>query len=134
MLFDSDWKARFIGLTTVGCLLLGTGCSSSDDDSNGGGGGSDQTTFSCGKAGQFCIEYSGSATNIGTIRDATKCSEQGSVEGTGCAREGAVTCTLPRNGNTGTGGTQYYYGTFGEDDLASLNMTCERVGGTFSGP
>jgi hypothetical protein len=151
MMFDARWESRLGALTIVGGLLLAAGCSDDDDGSDGsssgssgsssgssgssggGGSGSGQKTFSCGKAGKYCIEYSGSASSIDAIRDATKCLDQGAVEGTGCAKEGAVICTLPQNGSTGTGGAQYYYGVE-EDDLASLKSTCEGSGGTFSAP
>jgi hypothetical protein len=133
MSFVAVRLTRFGAWTFVGCLLV-AGCSSSSDDGGGGGGSSGLTTFSCGQAGKACFEYYGSASNIGTIRDATKCVEQGGVEGTGCAAEGAIKCTLPTNGGTGTGGAQYYYGVSSEDDVAALKTTCDRVGGTFSAP
>jgi hypothetical protein len=138
MMFDARWQACFSAWTIVGGLLLAAGCSSDDEGSGGSssssGGGSGQTTFSCGKAGEFCIEYSGSASSIDAIRDATKCVDQGAVEGTGCTKEGAAICTLPPNGSTGTRGAQYYYGSLDEDDLASRKSICEANKGTFSTP
>lgn len=141
MTYDARWETRLGAWMMVGCMLSALGCS--DDDGGGGdggsgsssgsSGGSGQTTFSCGKAGEFCLEYAGSASNIDAIRTSTKCADQGAVEGTGCVKEGAAVCELPQNGGTGTRGAQYFY-TFDEDDLTTLKATCERNGGTFSAP
>lgn len=125
----------------LGCSLLAGGCSSSDDastsagDGGGGGGGdttSDTTTFSCGKPGKYCVEYTGSEASIARTRESTKCTDQGGIEGTGCPRETGASCTLPTNGSTGTGGAQFYYGTQSDDDLAALKRTCEQAHGTFA--
>lgn len=128
----SQWAVGFRGWVLTGCLLVSAGCS--DDSGDGGEGGrgtsAGETTFSCEKAGKYCIEYKGSASRIDTIRDATKCVEQGAVEGTGCTPSGAA-CALPANGSTGTSGVQYYY-AFEESDMPSLETICKNAGGTFS--
>lgn len=70
-----------------------------------------------------------------STRFGTKCTEQqGSIEGTGCAKAGAAICNLPPNGGTGTAGAQHYYGTTDADELEALKSTCERTGGTFAPP
>lgn len=123
------------GSTEAGANDGGTsedgGSGSAGDGSSAGEG---QTTYSCEQTGKFCVEYTGSPTNIDTIRGSSKCVEQGGVEGTGCARDGVTgICMLPANGSTGTSGAQYYY-VVDEDLLMSVKSACERGGGTFSSP
>ena len=112
----------------AGCLLLCAACGSDDEDDA-------QETYSCEKPGMYCIEYTGSASSIDTIRDAMNCMEMGSVDGSGCPGGAVGICTLPTNGSTGTGGKQHYYGDLDEDLINSFKMACEGVGGgTFSTP
>jgi hypothetical protein len=71
----SNGKLGFAALAwlLMGCASLLVACGDDDDDDGGGGG---STTFACGQEGQFCVLYTGSASSIDAIRDATSCEEQ----------------------------------------------------------
>jgi hypothetical protein len=110
----------------IGCAALLVACGGDDDDDDGGGG----SRFACEKAGDFCILYTGSASSVDAIRDATTCEDQGGVETDSCSTADAAVCTFTTGGASVS---QYYYGLEG-DDIEANRMICESFDGTFTAP
>lgn len=124
------------GGTSTGGSTGETGGSTSTGGSSTGTGGSSagDARFACMVEGDgsysTCIEYSGSASSIETIRDASGCTDQGGTELDACPTEDAGICTVSLGEMSSS---TYYYG-FSADDVEAYTAICEATGGTFTAP